>query len=219
MKYLKKIFESEDILSEEVESIFTEFLDEKEYVDGEEYPTCEIKKEETHLVITIFKDQEIDSSTNTLDGFKYIIDLHNNEIKLLNRIKIALERLSHLDYEWGVDISDVEINIKVFYPDGDVTLLDAFQIKGNHQPSVDVVVMRRLLKLKYNIEFSSYSKESGTSGYYGRSPAIYLYLKSPIDSNNQLYKDLSNLERVNNRSVFSRVGLIHNGSTIKLEHY
>lgn len=182
MKYLKKIFESKDILYEEVESIFTEFLDEKEYVDGEEYPKCEIKDEETHLVVTIFKEEEIDTNTNTLDGFKYIIELHNNEIKLLNRIKIALERLSHLNYEWGVDISDVEINIKVFYPDKDITLIDAFQIKGNYQPNVDPAIMSRLLKLKYNIGFSSYNKDSGTSGYYGRNPSIYLYLKNPIDN-------------------------------------
>lgn len=91
--------------------------------------------------------------------------------------------------------------------------------------SVDINMMKTVLRRDYGIEFSSYRYSPSTSGYYGKRAEIYLYIKPSINIENKLILDLKNIikeirytsGKMDLRKAFYNVELIHSGSTIKLE--
>lgn len=224
MKYLRKIFESDSTEQlGEVEAIFTEFLDEKQILDGDEYPTCEIKSEAKYIRVIIYKDECVQNA-NGIEDFENLVNAYDEQKAILNRLKTPLKRIDHLGYNWGIEIGECEIHIKIFHIDKDASLLDA--LTSNHgSVSIDPNIIKKILKDKYNVEYSSFSHSPGSSGYYGRKETIYLYLRDTITNDSQLYKDIKNLKhRKKNdddkyeRSVFSGVEIIHEGKTLKLEY-
>lgn len=225
MKYLRKIFESDSTEQlEEVEAIFTEFLDERQILeDGEEYPTCEIKIEQKYIRITIYKEECVQNANGIVD-FENLVKGYDEQKAILNRLKTPLKRIDHLGYKWGIEIWDNEIHIKIFFIDNDFTLLDALtSIHGS--VSIDPNIIKTVLKDKYNVEYSSFNHSPGSSGYYGRKETIYLYLRDTITNDSKLYRDIKDLKhRKKNdddryeRSVFSRVEIVHDGKTLKLEY-
>lgn len=225
MKYLRKIFESDSTEQlEEVEAIFTEFLDERiKLEDGEEIPTCEISTKPKYIRITIYKEECVQNANGFVD-FENLVKGYDEQKDILNRLKTPLKRIDHLGYEWGIEIWDNEIHIKVFFIDNNFTLLDA--LTSNHgSVSIDPNIIKTVLKDKYNIEYLRFSHSPGSSGYYGRKETIYLYLIDTITNDSQLYKDIKALKhRKRNeddkyeRNVFSGVEIIHDGKTLKLEY-
>lgn len=225
MKYLRKIFESDSNEQlEEVESIFTEFLDERQKLeDGEESTICEISTEEKYIRITIYKD-ECAQDANGFADFENLVKGYDDQKAILNRLRTPLKRIDHLGYKWGIEICDNEIHIKIFFIDNNFTLIDAL-ISNHGSVSIDPNIIKTVLKDKYNVEYSSFNRSSGSSGY-GRKETIYLYLRDTITNDSQLYKDIKGLKhRKRNdlsssyeRSVFSRVEIIHDGKTLKLEY-
>jgi hypothetical protein len=220
MRYIK-LFESNDEQLEEVESIFSEFMDKRVYDDGEPYPMCEVEDKETYFDIAIYKEIFLADVANDMDGFNYLLKSYDEEKKFLKRIKVAFDRLDHLKYEWGFRNTDHEFRIKVYKP-VDVTLLDAFGLRSGRHIQVDNNIMHRVLK-QYGVEYNSYSESRARKSSYSND-AIFIHLKDSIMMNNKLITDLKELKYPKDASkswsqIFMRVTLINDNKTIKIELY
>ena len=207
---------------EEIESIFSEFLDEKEIIDNESYSRCEIVENDSYFDISIYKDGNIIDVANDSTAFAQLLKSYSEEEALLKKIKIALDRLDYFKYEWGFKNTTHELYIKV-YKNVDIDLLDAFGIKTHRHISVDHNLMHRVIKQDYNIEYNGFSEVPGTTGYYGKNSIIYLYLKISINDDSELLNDLRSLKYPMDEDkpwsrVFSRVSLTNDNKTIKLEY-
>lgn len=193
MKYLRKIFESskEDQI-EDIESIFTEYLDTK-YIadDGEEYSDCYISTENPKFIEISITQYLSSPSISDISDFDNIYKERNDYLELLKKIRTSLTRIDRMGYNWTMEFNEDGFFIKVLYKDTEVSLADCFggESSMNH---VEEAILKKYVKDKYNIEYSSYYKPS-TSGYYGHRAEFLIYFKNPVPQT--LLEDIKNLNK------------------------
>ena len=172
MIYLK-LFESEssDIQFEEVDSIFAEFT------DNEEFGSIN-NKNEAYIDIELYKST-LGSSFDSINEIDSIINDYKDCISLFERLKVALSRVDHFDYQWTLELNDDIIRIKILRESRDINLYDAFGGIRNMR-RVEEGIMKRLMKKVYNLDYSSSSYRPSTSGYYGKRAELLLYFNNRI---------------------------------------
>ena len=233
MIYLRKIFESIDNQKEDIESVFSDFLDETyKAFDGESYPVCEIEDSDSrYMSVSIYKDTSVNNVVNNISEFDDMLNSKNKELEFLKKVKTCLIRLNYLKYKWAMNNEEdsSEFYISVYYKDIKLCLADAFG--GEEQMrNINENVMKEVFKEAYNLTYLSYTHQPGRSGYYGSKAVLYIQIKESIDIENRLIKDLKSAihrykaftthaegEKWYEERAFYSVSLIHGGRTIKIE--
>jgi len=195
MKYLRRIFEStKEDQFEDIESVFTEYLDQKYTADdGEEYSDCYIEKDVSDQFISITISSYLGSPAITdLKDFDKVFKERLEYLDLLKKIRTSLSRLNGMGYSWTMDFNEDGFHIKAFYKDTVITLTDCFGGE-KHMRSVDEAILKRYTKDNYNLNYSSYIYRPATQGYYGKRAEIVIYFSNPVP--NSLIEDLKKLNR------------------------
>ena len=205
MKYLRKIFESEadDIQYDEIYSIFGEFIENKE---GK---ISSVKNTKPYILIEIFGEHTKD--VTNIDDIDTLINNNINTSSTLRRLKVSFSRIDYLKYKWNMNTIESSFFIKIFRENHELTLYDVF-CGITDMKRVDQAICKKVLKDKYNLEFTSCNYDSETSGYYGKRAKIRLYFRNIIpvkthdlnrthpnycDKDHKLLDDLRALERKN----------------------
>lgn len=193
---IRKVFESDNHQDQfdEIKSIFTEFMDEKmddDYgEDGSQVSRCSCYMGDKYISVTIYKFEKDDFSDN-ISGFNEIVNSYLDESNLLKRIKVALSRLDNHNYQWGINIHDTEIVIKIIYDqDSTIELIDAFN-KNGIRFVLDVTVLSKILKKYYNISYRSYHTSKTMNG----KTILYIYVHSNEPDIQKLTNDLRLLKK------------------------
>lgn len=229
MKYLRKIFEStkEDQV-EDIESIFTEYLDQKYTADdGEEYSDCYIETKDSNQFVSITISSYLESPAITdLKDFDKIFKERSEYLELLKKIRTSLSRLDGMGYSWTMDFNDEGFHIKAFYKDTIITLADCFGGE-EYMRGVDEAILKRYMKDHYNLNYSSYIYKESTQGYYGKRAYLVIYFNNPVPT--KLIEDLKKLTRsyevystssgkeMKSEKAFYNVELINGTNGLKLE--
>ncbi len=209
MKYLLPIFESsKEKQLEDIQFIFSDYLDNK-YMEGDdEVCDCYIDDRESDLYLLISISNYVSNPViNSVSDFDSIFKEKESSLQLLKNIKTTLLRLDYLGYKWGMSLNDDTYDIKVFYKDTKLVLLDAFSGESSFRKFDDNII-KIVLKRDYNINFHSCRYIPSTQGYYGSRAHLIL----SIDGNNsdkvRLIDDLTNLKSISGeilKKVFYRV--------------
>ena len=176
MIHLKKFFENseEDIQYEEVYCIFDEFLEEMED-DKSEY----IGKSDKKIEVTLYVDT-LESTASNLEGFGSTLDLYQSRVNYLKRIRVALDRLTYLKYQWSIEVGDEAITISIIRDEVEFGLRDGF---GRGCRYIDRPILAKYLLDRYNLTLNSASRTEGTPGYNGSRSSIVLQVNGdfPLD--------------------------------------
>jgi len=229
MKYLRKIFEStkEDQI-EDIESVFTEYLDQKYTTDdGEEYSICYLETKESPQYVLVRIENYIDAATITdLKDFDKIYQERVDYLNMLKKIRVSLTRLEGMGYNWAMSFDEEGFHIKVLYKDTVVTLADCFGGESR-MGSVDEPILKRYMKDNYNLKYNSSHYTPATGGYYGNRANIRIYFNGQVPE--QLVKDLEKLnkkyevysthdgKKMQVEKAFYSVEVISGGVGVKLE--
>ena len=229
MKYLKKIFEStKEEQVEDIESIFTEYLDQK-YIadDGEEYSICFLEtKDSPQYVLVTIENYIQNAAISDIQDFDKIYKERFEYLEMLKKIRVSLLRLENMGYTWAMSFDEDGFHIKVFYKDTVVTLADCFGGEMRMR-SVDEPIMKRYMKDNYNLKYNSSHYTSETGGYYGRRANIMIYFNNQVPE--KLVEDLRKLKRkydiyststkkeIRTENAFYSVEIIAGGVGVKLE--
>jgi uncharacterized FlaG/YvyC family protein len=230
MKHIRKIFESgKSEIEEDVWDIFNEYL----YESPEDIPTGteysgEIVNSDGGVLVIIYgsESNNVITSIPEMDEMIKSMDKHT---KFVRKMRSLCYRLKSWGYEFSFrcDFESDEYTIKVFEKEAELNLEDAFKNRNLYQD-----IMKRVLKKNYGIGFKSSMYNQGSSGYYGSRSYHVIYLSTPIDTNNPLFKDLRELKiksglsgsKIEN-NIFNSVIPYHNYGTnpnkwisIKLEY-
>jgi hypothetical protein len=179
MKYLRKIFENdENSQYEEILNIFDEYVDKEE---------CEVTQEDNY--ISVFIDlSEFTSLATSLEELDSIKSEYLDRIKFIESIKIALKRMEFHNYIWSIKIEDYGIYIRIQKAGKQLTIEDAFKDKR-----CDEAILKKVAKDVYNLNFSSYRYEKGSSGYYGKNPEMLVYFREVLENDHQIIKDIKKI--------------------------
>lgn len=230
MKYLRKIFEStkEDQI-EDIESIFTEYLDQKYTADdGEEYSICNLFTDESDQYVMVNIESYLEgASISSITEFDRIYSERAEYLNLLKKIRVSLLRLEKIGYDWGMDFDNDGFHIKVFYKETQLTLADCFGGEKRMR-SVDEPIIKKYMKQHYNLEYSSSFYREATQGYYGKRAEIVIYFKSQVPQ--KLVEDLKKLTRsyevwttssykkeIRTERAFYDIEIISGGNGIKMQ--
>jgi len=204
MRYIK-LFENSDMQFGEVDSIFAEFT------DNEEVGSIN-NDNESYIKISLYKDYLRDTANN-MDDINSISNDYKLASDFINKLKIPLSRIEYLGYDWTLEILEGAIIIKILREPRGLSLYDAFGGIFNMR-TVEPGIIKRVMKEKYNLKYSSFDKREGTSGYYGKRSEINIYFMEKIPTkthdltpnhplyiaeDHQILKDLKELERRNER--------------------
>jgi hypothetical protein len=209
MKYLKNLrrlfenFESREDQIEDIKSIFNDFLEKKSISeDGEEYEEYELVEDDPTCLFFTFYKYDSDVACNDMDEFDEYFKEREVSNRFLKELRIALLRLDALEYKWGFSIDENGVYIKVFYKDTKLTLSDAFGGGADHSypdrmNSIDENIMKEVFKRDYNIIYGSSSYTPSTSGRYGSRARINIGLRTVINEDSQIIKDIKALTKIN----------------------
>lgn len=230
MKYLRKIFEStkEDQL-DEVESIFTELLDQTYAGENGEYcSNCEIYDRQNFILVSIY-DSKYKVIINSFEDYDKFTRESEERTESLKKLRKYLQRIDYSGFKWDMEIDEEGYFIKVYYKDTKLSLIDVFGGEfGNKH--FDETVAKRVFKEVYGLDYSSFRYDPPTSGYYGKRGIYYLYFRNPIPTDSPIHKDLRELkqkykyyststdgEQTGQKSIIYTTELIHNGNTLRIE--
>jgi hypothetical protein len=230
MKHLKKIFEStKESQKDEVEDIFMELLDET-YAgsDGNYYSNCEVDdSNDIYILVSIYDHQE-KIIINSIDEYDNFIDSNAMRQDRIGKLKKYLQRLDYYKFTWGMTIEDTGFYIKVYYRDTKLVLVDAFGGEfGNKR--FDEVIAKRVFKELYQLDYIGFRYNPSGSGYYGKRANYCLYFSDKISDDSKVINDLRNIKQkykstssiygevIEERSIFYKIELIHDGRTINIE--
>jgi len=230
MKYLKKIFESsKEEQKDEVESIFTELLDQT-YAgeDGDYNSNCEIHDRENFILVSIY-DSQSKVIINSFDDYDKFTKESEERAESLKKLRKYLQRVDYYGFSWDMEVDTEGYFIKIYYKDTKLSLVDIFGGEfGNKH--FDETVAKRVFREIYGLEYSSFRYDHPTSGYYGRRGVYYLYFKKPVPADSKLMGDLRNLkqkykyfstatdgEQIGSKNIVYTTELFHNGAALKIE--
>jgi hypothetical protein len=187
--------------------------------ESTELPIDQFIKNQQDVILDIFVD-EIDNNLfefntdeerymsltcylDTIDDFDKLETLENNikkfkkRAEILENLKVNIKRLESRNFNWSVEFDDDYLNFIVFYNKKEYTLSDAFG--GEKRMSyIDNSVMKKVMKEKYGLNFTSHRYDPPTSGYYGKNAKFLLYFEGSITDEKfkELQQDLSKLKKI-----------------------
>lgn len=230
MKYLKKIFEStKEEQNDEIESIFTELLDQT-YAgeDGDYYSNCEIDNRDNFILVSIY-DSKSKVIINSFDDYDKFTKESEERTQSLKKLKKYLQRIDYAGFTWDMEIDEEGYFIKVYYKDAKLTLIDVFGGEFGNK-NFDETVAKRVFKESYGLDYDSFRYDHPTGGYYGRRATYYLYFKKAIPQDSPIHKDLRELkqkykyfstategEQIGQKAIVYTTELIHDNRTLKIE--
>lgn len=230
MKHLRKIFEStKEDQKDEVESIFTELLDQT-YAgeDGDYYSNCEINDRENFILVSIY-DSQSKVIINSFGDYDKFTKESEERVESLKKLKKYLQRIDYAGFNWDMEIDEQGYFIKVYYKDAKLSLIDAFGGEFGHK-NFDETVAKRVFRELYGLEYDSFRYDHPTGGYYGRRATYYLYFKKVIPDDSKIQEDLRKLkqkykyfttaaegEQIGEKNIIYTTELIHDGRTLKIE--
>lgn len=230
MKHLKRIFESNrEDQKDEVESIFTELLDQK-YAgdDGDYYSNCEIFDRSNFILVCIY-DSQSNVVINSFEDYDKYTKESEERTESLKKLRKYLQRIDYAGFSWDMEINEDGIFIKVYYKDTKLTLVDVFGGEFGDN-NFDETVGKRVFKEIYGLDYSSFRYKNQSGGYYGEKTTYYFYFKNSIPEDSKIEKDLRNLkqkykyyststdgEQIGERNVVYTTEIIHDRKTLKVE--
>ena len=194
MKYLKKIFESNQEKYEIVEDYFLHLLEDQ---DEDDPIYCEMEDAHENRTYCIFRAYyNWTNNADNLEDLADFISIQNKKMSYLNGLNNILKRLTGAGYSWEFVEDEGLSSVVIYYKrDEEETLELALEplLKGHN--ALHESILKRVLKEKYNLTLQSTNFTPRTQGYYGRNPQFILWFpKDNFDYEHPFYKDLQKLK-------------------------
>lgn len=124
MMKIRKFYEQVNSVEDQKQEILEIFIDK---IDDEIiYHNSDFDSEQ-YMNFSMDFDEE--SKMSSLEDVSKFIDLYSKRIEILNDLKMQLNRLNNLGYEWEIEVEDPEIFINVWYKNIEETIENAFGSK------------------------------------------------------------------------------------------
>lgn len=151
MKHLKKLFESttQEEQQDEIESIFTELLDQT-YAgeDGEYYSNCEIHPGKIFMLVSIY-DSQSNVIINSFEDYDAFTNDSEKRLESIKKLKKYLQRIDYAGFKWDMEVNEEGMFIKVYYKDTKLSLINVFGGEYGNKSFIETVA-KRVFKEMYS---------------------------------------------------------------------